>query len=56
MKLTSFEPVEHGGTFYGTLNHLITLSSFLKNLSPQKIFKRELKLNAQKIIHSHRDL
>ena len=34
--------MEHGGTFYGTLNHLILLSTFSKNLSRPE---RESKLN-----------
>ena len=55
MILTVLEPVEHGATFYHTFDNLIRLSTFSKILSPQKIEKREFKLNVQKIIYSHQD-
>ena len=55
MILPSFEPVDQCATFYDTLNHLIPLSTFSKNLSPQKIFEREFKLAIQKYMYSPRD-
>ena len=49
MILPAFEPVEQGETFYTIFMRLIPLSTFPKNLSPQKIAEREFKLNDQKI-------
>ena len=48
MILPAFEPVDQGETFYTIFKSLIPLSTFPKNLSPQKIAEREFKLNVQK--------